>query len=232
MSITDRENELFAEMERKTGEEMFLVRDGVADEAAFLTAPRRIVYVLKETNDTERTEKWDLRKFLSDGGRPQTWDAIARWTEGLLSPDREIPWVELIQRHEERRSIFLKRISAINLKKTPGGCTSDYAEIEREASAFSEIIRKQLALYDAELIICCGTGNVLYRHLHGTEDEKWKMTARGVPYFAYGKSTVISFAHPQARVSGAYLYYALMDAVREIRESRKIDMHFTGGNHI
>ena len=125
--------------------------------------------------------------------------------------------MELIQRNEERRSIFLKRISAINLKKTPGGCTSDYAEIEREASAFSEIIRKQLALYDAELIICCGTGNVLYRHLHGTEDEKWKMTARGVPYFAYGKSTVISFAHPQARVSGAYLYYALMDAVREIR---------------
>ena len=37
MSITDRENELFAEMERKTGEEMFLVRDGVADEAAFLS---------------------------------------------------------------------------------------------------------------------------------------------------------------------------------------------------
>ena len=25
---------------------------------------------------------------------------------------------------------------------------------------------------------------------------------------------------------------AEMDAVREIRESRKIDMHFTGGNHI
>lgn len=44
----------------------------------------------------------------------------------------------------------------------------------------------------------------------------WKMTDRGVWFFRDGKTVVISFAHPEARARDAYLYYALLDAVREI----------------
>lgn len=42
------------------------------------------------------------------------------------------------------------------------------------------------------------------------------MTDRGVWFFRDGKTVVISFAHPEARARDAYLYYALLDAVREI----------------
>lgn len=37
------------------------------------------------------------------------------------------------------------------------------------------------------------------------------MTSRGIWYFKDGKSVVISFSHPEARVKDAYLFYALTD---------------------
>ena len=44
----------------------------------------------------------------------------------------------------------------------------------------------------------------------------WKMTTRGVWYFKDEDKIVIAFSHPAARVKDCYLYYALLDAVREI----------------
>ncbi|WP_311481189.1 hypothetical protein [uncultured Anaerococcus sp.] len=35
-------------------------------------------------------------------------------------------------------------------------------------------------------------------------------------YIEYKEKTILSFAHPEARIRDAYLYYALVDAVREI----------------
>lgn len=42
------------------------------------------------------------------------------------------------------------------------------------------------------------------------------MTMRGVRYFRDDDLVVIAFSHPAARVKDCYLYYALMDAIREI----------------
>lgn len=45
----------------------------------------------------------------------------------------------------------------------------------------------------------------------------WKMTSRGIWYFRDGKSVVISFSHPEARVKDAYLFYALTDEFAILR---------------
>lgn len=90
------------------------VCDGVVDEKSFFFARYRIVYILKEVNGGE---SWDLRKFLYDGGRPQTWDNIARWSKGIFSWEKEFYWEELQENNEKRRREQLKKIAAINLKK-------------------------------------------------------------------------------------------------------------------
>lgn len=51
----------------------------------------------------------------------------------------------------------------------------------------------------------------------------WKMTSRGIWYFRDGKSVVISFSHPEARVKDAYLFYALTDAVKEIMRCEEFE---------
>ena len=93
-----------------------------------------------------------------NGGRSQTWDNIARWTEGILNLEKDMRWSDLEQKNQERRNKYLKKICAVNLKKTPGKHTSNNININFEANQNTEILRRQLKLYDADIIICCGTG--------------------------------------------------------------------------
>ena len=96
MGIELEEERIFERLRRETPD---IVADGVVDETEFLAARYRIVYILKEANGGKG---WDLRDFVYDGGRPQTWDNLARWTEGILSWEKDHPWEEMEQENEAR----------------------------------------------------------------------------------------------------------------------------------
>ena len=49
-----------------------------------------------------------------------------------------------------------------------------------------------------------------------------KMTKRGIWYFIDNGTVVISFSHPEARVKDNFLFYALLDAVREIKSGQEL----------
>lgn len=136
MSIRSEEDKIFSTLRLA---HPAAVADGVVHEPEFLSTRYRIVYILKEVNGGSG---WDLRDFVYDGGRPQTWDNIARWTEGILSLENEIPWTELEKGNEQRRGEFLKKIAVVNLKKIPGGHTSDGKTIYDAALDNGEIIKK------------------------------------------------------------------------------------------
>lgn len=194
------------------------VCDGVVDEKIFLSARYRIVYILKEVNGGAVR---DLRDFLYNGGRPQTWNNIARWTKGIFSWEKEFCWEELQENNEERRNEELKKIVAINLKKTSGKSIADEKQIYRSAILNREIINQQLKLYNADYIILCGTTNAFMESCYKDKKIVWQMTQRGIWYFIDGDSVVISFAHPEARISDNFLYYTLIDAVKEINCNRE-----------
>ena len=99
MSIKEREELLFQKLREKDPD---IVADGVICEQEFLNARYKIVYILKEVNGGK---SWDLRDFVYEGGRPQTWDNIARWTEGILSWEKEFPWSEMEIDNEQRRFV-------------------------------------------------------------------------------------------------------------------------------
>ena len=67
MSIKEREEFLFQKLREKDPD---IVADGVICEQEFLNARYKIVYILKEVNGGK---SWDLRDFVYEGGRPQTW---------------------------------------------------------------------------------------------------------------------------------------------------------------
>lgn len=194
MSIKEREEFLFQKLREKDAS---IVADGVICEQEFLNARYKIVYILKEVNGGK---SWDLRDFVYEGGRPQTWDNIARWTEGILSWEKEFPWSEMEIDNEQRRLRELKKIAAVNLKKTSGGHTSNNGEIYRAAVDHHDIIKEQIDLYKADFIICCGTEYAFMDACYKDREVDWKMTSRGIWYFRDGKSAVISFSHPEARV--------------------------------
>ena len=151
MSIREQEDALFEIMKAVDPK---IVTDGMVEENAYLSAKYKIVFVLKEVNGGE---SWDLREFLRCGGRSQTWDNVARWTEGILNLEQNIRWEDLEQNNEERRRVYLKKICALNLKKTAGGYTADHKTVSLAAQTDRNYLKQQFSFYDADLVICCGT---------------------------------------------------------------------------
>lgn len=219
MSLREKEDTLFA---RWRLERPGLITDGVVDEIAYLSSSRRILFVLKEVNSAE-TQAWDLRGFLHGGGRAASWDTITRWVEGIRALPADLAWQVVSQpkltaeQRISRRIDALRSIAAINLKKSPGTHTADMKRLYNEAWKDRSFIQEQVHLYQPDLIICCGVGD-LFRELALFDKQSTKrQTSRGVSYYSLDSNRyVIDYLHPEARCAGNLLYYGLIDAVREL----------------
>lgn len=215
MTITDQQQKLFSDLRQHTPE---IIADGVPDEAQYTSAPCRIMYVLKEVNGGSG---WSLCDHMISGGRDRehdpTWDNIARWSEGIFNLPEELPWSQLENDCWSRRERILPKICAVNVKKTSGSYVSDSREIYESAIDNADILKKQLELYAPDMVICCGTEDAFVNACFRDKELDWQMTSRGIWYFRDKDMPVISFSHPAARVRDCYLYYALLDAVREIK---------------
>lgn len=189
-----------------------LVTDGVVDEDAYSKSKIKILYLLKEANGGEN---WDLCEFIAGGARAQTWDNITRWTMGIHNLNKDIPWNDMENISENQRKDILKSICAVNVKKTSGGYTADSKKLEEAAKEDSAFLRRQLAIYEPEIIICCGTDWLYFDYIYNYKPE-WKMTSRGIWYVREEGKIIISYSHPEARTKECLLYYGLVDAVKEI----------------
>lgn len=211
MSIREKEDKLFEGLRKDVPD---AVDDGVVSEMDYLSASKKILFVLKEVNGGNG---WSLRDFLAEGGRAQTWNNISRWTNGILNLDTDTSWKDLEVVNEEYRKQALRKIAAINLKKTSGKYVADDKEVNKAAERNSGILREQLDLYNPDIVVCCGTAQG-FVDFCCDEAKEWLMTSRGIRYIKDEKNNrvIIEFSHPEARIKSAYLYYALIDAVKEI----------------
>lgn len=221
MSIRNRENELFKKWsaERQRFVERVFVKDGVVDEESYLRSSLKIMLVLKEINGS--LEKWhnDLRDFIRQGARWQTWDNVTRWIRGIRAIHRDIEWKELEKISKEQRKEHLKSICAVNLKKSPGGRTTDNNALSKEAKEDEKFLNEQFGIYNPDLVICCGSivSRKFLDLVKLPEKSDYKMTTRGICYHEYQTNKyMIEYSHPEARVANCLLHYGLVDAIREI----------------
>lgn len=216
MSITEQEVKLFDEWSKDRD---CFVSDGVVSETDYLKSQVKLCFVLKEVNDLHGGG-WDLRKFIRDGARPQTWDNIARWVQCIRKGSKDIHWSNLEPVTQEHRANILRTICAMNLKKSPGTHTTVQAKFEAAVEADKSFIKKQYNLYQPDITICCGTGWDLHYALDLQEHSVFE-TTRGIKWFVNSQNKpVIMFSHPAARVQDSLLIYGLTDAVREITHNQ------------
>lgn len=130
-----------------------ICKDGIFNEVKYHGAPKRILFVLRETNDY----KGDLRVLFQSGPKWQMWYTVGRWTAGILKdfpPYNEVDNFEII-----RESFF--QIAAINLKKATGGSTADLVVINAFAYQDRELLLEQIKEISPEIIVACGTFDAL-----------------------------------------------------------------------
>lgn len=226
MTIYEKEENLFKEWQEETKEK--LVKDGVISEEEYNKEENspKILFILKEANNPEGNIP-DLRKFISEdvlkGERPQTWDNIIRWAFGIkkLFKKEKIKWEDIKKVSEKMRQEVLS-IAMMNLKKIPGGSTADDDKIAIFIRENAKYIKRQFELYnDADIIICATSEKLcdsfFENILQPTLKTNWQLTARGIYYLQLSeKRYLICFVHPEARVPVNILYYALLDAIKEI----------------
>ena len=85
MSIKKSETKLFNQLKINNPS---IVTDGVVNEKEYLDSKYKILYVMKEVNSYQNGG-WSLTEFISNGAIPQTWDNVARWTEGILNLEKD-----------------------------------------------------------------------------------------------------------------------------------------------
>ncbi|GAB3215154.1 hypothetical protein [Pseudaeromonas pectinilytica] len=216
MNITKQELLLFEEWKGKRDGFVF---DGVVSEIDYVNSKTKLCFVLKEVND-EDGGNWDLREFIRQGARPQTWDNITRWIQCIENISDEKKWSSLEKITEENRIDCLRSICAMNLKKSPGSHTTALAKFKKVVVEDQSFIKRQYAIYNPDLTICCGTGWELRWALDLTPYDVFE-TSRGIKwYLNSNEKPVIIFAHPEARVQNSLLVYGLIDAIREIMHNK------------
>lgn len=217
--IREEEDRLFQTWAaRRSG----FVPDGIIDSAEYSRSPIKLLFVLKEVNDPDGGG-WDLRKFLRDGGRWQTWNTVTRWVEGIHALPDIVPWDE-VSAHvdDDRRMRALSKIAVVNLKKEPGGGNANDNDVRDAAQQDREFISAQLSLYAPDFVICCGSlvadllvgdGNIGVYSLKGTN---WVTAKSGVWYRTVDGTPHIEYFHPQARIRSNLIHYGLIDTVAEL----------------
>lgn len=214
LSIFEQEEQIFNKW--KSADPEGFVADGMANEEEyFQQSQMKILFLLKEANSDDG---FDLRDFLRKGGRWQTWNNITRWVKGIREIDREIEWSELASIQEADRVFYLSSIVAVNIKKKGGGNTTDSNELETFAAKDAHLLREQLGLYQPDIIICCGTGWVYKDIIYKDElrSYPWKTTSRGIQYLYHQRCLVVDYSHPMARTDSCFLYYMLIDAIKQM----------------
>lgn len=227
--MKNKENELFARWRSKRTK---LVPDGVINNKAYQENGIKVMYILKEVNGgEERNHKWDLRIFLAgeNGGRSKTWNNIARWQYGIENFENKNLWEKVKRVDKAFRSEQLNKISAINLKKEPGGATSKMGEIWDYAWTDREYLKEQISLYDAHIIICCGTGDIVkeYKLVEDEYFKDWKTSSSGLNYFiTKNQKVIISHCHPQnRRISIKDKLTKLVETIKITEELMKSSIH-------
>ena len=180
-----------------------ICKDGVINTDKYYNAPAKILFCLKEVNDYKDR---DLREMLNDGPKYQMWHTISRWAAGLLSDFN--PNFNKIDNYEQMKNALIQ-IAAINLKKTSGGNRADMSVINAFAKQDRELLIKQIELINPEILIACGTFDILIWLLDLKVDPdniSWKK--HPPVYDAKREFWVIPWCHP-GRVDNALTYQQL-----------------------
>ena len=213
-----QEKELFEEWKRKR--EKF-IPDGIVDEQCYQNSHLKVLYILKEVNGGNG---WVLTKFLKEGGRASTWNNITRWQYGITNIEKEIRWGDVETISNEIRKSQLKNIAIMNLKKEPGGAKAISKQIWSYASEDNEFLKKQIQIYSPDIIVCCGTGEIV-KDLELVEKfDKWNKSNHGEPLIRYYKTVnqsksriIIDYYHPAYYgKSTKELFYPLYKTIKEI----------------
>ena len=170
-------------------------------------SPRRYLYITKEL--TEKQRGWnDIRN--EDGLNKNGYDITGRFyknymynlygMESTVLKNRFVKWENLS--HEESVDFFQNKaaLARINCGKDYGQTSTNYKRLKELVEVNGDLLKKQIQLLDADIIVCCGSDTImldLVRDTYPNADWKWNNKLhRGIHYSEKIKKIVVHSYHP------------------------------------
>ncbi len=202
MKEMEEMSELFAVWRPRVMQESdHFVEDGIICPEKWKEASKKILFILKETNDYKKSmcnlinEACTTRPRSGMWGSP-TFHNIGRWAYGLLSYPESI-WAYKAANTNRKGSI--PYCSFINVKKTTGGRTAT-SSVEKSAKEYSSFLRKQIEIIKPEIIVFGGTYQIMKDHVL---PELQKVSTR---IHAYHNIICINAFHPACTKKRSSMY--------------------------
>ena len=169
----------------KNGEKPVI--DGVIDIEAYIKAPYKILWILKEANFGKSTESWDMLGFYRTTTEAKikespTTKRVLLASHRILS---DLPAIEAF-----------RSVAYINIKKIAGYEKSIDGEIQNAYNAQKSLLLKQVETYNPDVIIC---GNTLHYFEHDLDFRQGESISLGMEqrhYFCLKNKLYINAYHP------------------------------------
>ncbi len=201
-------------------ENLFPNLDGIIDIERYLKSPRKIIWVLKDTNgapDESKKKCWDARIGLKDKfdapANPcmhynaTTYNRMVYAMQMVLNNknwEEDISWVK----NDPSSVDILNNVGIINIKKIPGGPNINSKILQEYYDRDKSIIWDQLNSYKPDIVICGGTFNLLESDIDGFDPKMVKKSKDDLTYTFFDKINnrlFLNVFHPAHKVdSGNY----------------------------
>lgn len=207
-------------------EDGYWYREPGDEEAQWRDAPRRLLILTKDLNDTVG---WDIRQetgrantvaFSYDRAAP-FYKNLRMWSYGLLNvtASRYPDFTEASNMNISGPFYESAPIARVNTKKQIGRSSIHNSVLMQYLDRYAPLLKEQIEIYDANIILCCGfsaNSNLILDFVRsqylpdlapvpGTGDWIYHSPSTG-------KIAVNSF-HPSARIGYEYSYTNMMSAM-------------------
>ncbi|MBK8454251.1 MAG: hypothetical protein WAQ53_12055 [Thiofilum sp.] len=188
------------------------VKDGVIDKNKWDKVNCKVLLLLKEAYSDKSPKGFDLCLTIRDkwkgikkDGRDNTWINAALWcyvaqTLSSITPDPD--------KNNPILNDALLQAAVINVKKSGGKSSSDMVEIAAIAKRDGDLIKRQIAILEPNVVICGNTWKAV-KHLYPDAIRVFPRVwfVNGV-YF-------INFWHPANQFPRDLNYFSLVTLLRE-----------------
>lgn len=188
-------------------EEIKPILDGIVDPEKYFQSKYKILWILKEPYDENTEGGWDFKGMIRDKysifdfatGRP-TFKPIIYSSWGILNNFCLFDDMDDVENSPEMLDAF-KSIAYINIKKTPGGTTSNTKTIQFAYEMHKNLLLKQIDYIDADIIVGGKTLSLLSKDLNLENAIQFNKTF----YYLRNNKLFIDTYHPAQRVSSTGL---------------------------
>lgn len=187
-------------------------KDGIIDEDLYDCAPKKLLFVIRETNDFA---EGDLRVLYKDGPKHQMAAQLSKWAAGIF---HNFPDFDKVDNDIELRNKAMQMIALLNLKKYSGGPTVDFNLLNAFSLFDKEFIKIEIDIINPDIIICCNTF-IEFMWTMDLKSEARKLLKLGVNnndifndvYYYNGKRVIAWPHHPSDRKSHKENYNELQN---------------------